>query len=438
MSVAMVGVVVALTLIFLRVPVAVVMALVGALGFAWCTGSVHAGLAMAAEEVYQTGSSYTLSVIPLFILMGLLIARSGLSDELYAAANALIGHFPGGLAMATIIACGGFSAACGSSLATTATMAKVSVPSMRAYGYKETLATGAVAAGGTLGILIPPSTAFILYGLITEQDISVLFIAGLLPGILGIILYMAAVLFVVVVDPKAGPGARRHSLGEMLAAFKGVAAVLGLFVIVMGGIYAGVFTPTEAAGIGAFLALCLTLFRRRIDLKTLADLLYESAVTSTVIFAIVIGATIFSNFINISGMPGEIVALGDSFGGSPYMVLAVILVFYFFLGMVLESMSMLLLTVPILFPLIQSLAFPGLDPAMVPIWFGVIIVMATEISLITPPVGLNVFVLKTTLPDTSTASIFRGVTPFWCVDILRLAIVIAFPFIATGLPSLLR
>lgn len=427
----------ALGLIFLRVPVAVAMAIVGFVGFSSIVG-INGGLAMAAEEFYQQAFTYTLSVIPLFILMGQLVTRSGLSDDLYSAANAMIGHFKGGLAMATIIACGGFSAACGSSLATTATMAGVSVPSMRRYGYKDGLATGAVAAGGTLGILIPPSTAFILYGLITEQDIGLLFMAGILPGILGIGFYVLAVFVYVLVDPKAGPPADRKSWAQRWQAFRNVAAVLGLFLVIMGGIYGGVFTPTEAAGIGAFLALCITVVRKKLDRKALFEVLFDSAATSAVIFFIVIGATIFSNFINISGMPVQLAMLGSEYGASPYLVLAFILLFYFLLGMVLESMSMLLLTVPILFPLIQNMDFAGVDPALVPIWFGVVVVMATEISLITPPVGLNVFVLKSTLGDTTTATIYKGVTPFWFADIFRLAIVVFFPVIAVGLPSLMR
>lgn len=434
---ALLGFAGALALIFLRVPVAVAMAIVGFVGFSSIVG-INGGLAMAAEEFYQQAFSYTLSVIPLFILMGQLVTRSGLSQDLYAAANAMIGHFKGGLAMATIIACGGFSAACGSSLATTATMAGVSVPSMRRYGYKDGLATGAVAAGGTLGILIPPSTAFILYGLITEQDIGLLFAAGILPGILGIGFYVLAVFAYVVFDPKAGPPADRKNWAERWHAFRNVAAVLGLFLVIMGGIYGGVFTPTEAAGIGAFLALCITVARKKMDRKALFEVLFDSAATSAVIFFIVIGATIFSNFINISGMPAQLASLGAEYGASPYLVLIFILLFYFLLGMVLESMSMLLLTVPILFPLIQNMDFAGIDPAFVPIWFGVVVVMATEISLITPPVGLNVFVLKSTLGDTTTATIYKGVTPFWFADILRLAIVVMFPVIAVGLPSLMR
>lgn len=434
---ALLGFAGALVLIFLRVPVALAMGIVGFLGFSWIVG-VNAGLAMAAEEIYQQAFSYTLSVIPLFILMGQLVTRSGLSDDLYSAANAMIGHFRGGLAMATIIACGGFSAACGSSLATTATMARVSVPSMRSYGYKDGLATGAVAAGGTLGILIPPSTAFILYGLITETDIGLLFAAGILPGVLGILFYVLAVSAYVMFDPNAGPPADRKDWLQRWHAFRNVAAVLGLFLVIMGGIYGGVFTPTEAAGIGAFLALCITVGRKKLNRKTLLEVLFDSAATSAVIFFIVIGATIFSNFINISGMPAQLAVLGSEYGASPYLVLFFILLFYFLLGMVLESMSMLLLTVPILFPLIQNMDFAGIDPAFVAIWFGVVIVMATEISLITPPVGLNVFVLKSTLGDTPTATIYKGVTPFWCADIIRLALVVIFPVFAVGLPSLMR
>ncbi|OXY82960.1 TRAP transporter large permease [Oceanimonas doudoroffii] len=420
-----------LGLIFLRVPIAFAMAAVGVVGYAALMDFNFTGaLSISARRLLDTAQDYGLSVIPLFILMGNLISRSGLSAELFQASHALVGHRKGGMAMAAITACGGFSAICGSSLATAATMSRVAIPPMRRYGYADSLASAAIAAGGTLGILIPPSVALIIYGILTEQSIRDLFAAGFIPGVLGVLLYLAAVRWVVWRNPKAGPPGNTMSRAEKWQALKGVSGILGLFTLVMGGIYLGVFTPTEAAGIGAAGSLFIAVKRRCLSLADLKDVLIETARTSAMLFLVVIGALIFSNFINRAGLPDHLVELITGFSVSPMMVLLMIIAIYLVLGAVFESMSMMLLTVPVFFPVIHSL---GMDP----IWFGIIVVVATEISLITPPVGMNVFVLTGMVKDLNSATVFRGVTPFWCADIVRLALLIMLPALTLWLPELL-
>jgi len=434
---ALIGFGLMLLLVALRFPIAFAMGVVGFGGFAYYSGGDSA-LAMVTSITYETGLSYGLSVVPLFVLMGNFVTRAGLSDELYSASNAFLGHKPGGLAMATVVACGGFSAVCGSSLATAATMAKVAMPPMRRFGYADSLASGAIAAGGTLGILIPPSVILVIYGIMTEQDIGKLFIAGLLPGVLGMLLYMAAVRWSVWRNPQSGPAGQRLTWIERARALRSVWAIVGLFLLVMGGIYGGVFTPTEAAGIGAAGAFFLVMVRRRLNLRTLMEVLIDSARTTAMVFSVLIGARMFTNFINVSGMPDELTSWVVSLDASPMMVVIVVMGILLVLGCVLESLSMVLLTVPVFYPLIMGLDFSGwMDPEMVLIWFGIVVVVATEISLITPPVGLNVFVLRGVLPDVSLRTIYRGVTPFWAVDILRLSLLLLIPAISLYLPGLM-
>ena len=332
--------------------------------------------------------------------------------------------------MATVVACGGFSAICGSSLATAATMSKVAMPPMRRYGYSDRLASASIAAGGTLGILIPPSVVLVIYGILTEQSIGKLFIAGILPGLLGILLYLLAVRFTVWRDPASGPAGERAGAARRLNSLRNSWATLALFLVVIGGIYGGVFTPTEAAGVGAGGALLIALIRRRMTLADLATCLVEAVETSVSLFAILIGALLFSNFVNRAGLPDGLLGLVTGFDLTPMGVIVAILLVYLLLGCVFESLSMMLLTVPIFYPLVESLGFDL-------IWFGIIVVVVTEISLITPPVGLNVFVLRGVLGDVTTATIFRGVTPFWIADILRLAILVGIPAISLFLPSLM-
>lgn len=438
MSIILTGFAVLLIMILLlRVPIAFAMALVGFFGFAILNGLSldtlstfrwNAPLSMAANRVIDTAQSYGLSIIPLFILMGNLITRSGLSRELYNASYAFLGHQKGGLAMTTVAACAGFSAVCGSSLATAATMAKVAMPPMKQYGYSDSLASASIAAGGTLGILIPPSIALIIYGLLTETSIRDLFAAGLLPGILGMLLYLIAVKYVVWRNPAAGPAGERMSWSERLGALMGVRDILGLFLLVMGGIYLGVFTPTEAAGIGAGGAFLIALLRRTLTWAALFETLVASAKTSATIFAIVIGAFIFSDFINRAGLPSMMVNVVQGFDISPMAVIVVMLLIYIVLGMVLESMSMLLLTVPVFYPVVADLGFDL-------VWFGIVVVVVTEISLITPPVGMNVFVLSSVLKEINTGTIFKGILPFFVVDVIRLAIVVMVVPLSLWLPQ---
>lgn len=437
MTATLLGFLVLFTLMGLRVPIAFAMGLVGYAGFGFLV-NWNAASAMVASTVYETGLTYSLAVIPLFILMGNLITQAGLSQQLYAASYAVLGHYRGGLAMATIMACGGFSALCGSSLATAATMAKVSFPSMSQYGYSPQLASGSIAAGGTLGILIPPSVILIIYGLMTEQDIGKLFIAGLLPGLLAILGYLAAVIVVTWRNPNAGPPGAKLPRSERIQAIKNVWGIIVLFGVVIGGIYGGIFTPNEAAGIGAAGALCFTLARRQLTWKLFFRILVDSARTSGMIFAVLIGAIIFSNMINMTQTPLRLTEWIIAQQLSPMLVILVIIVIYLLLGAVMESMSMILLTVPVFYPIVAALDLGGMmDPGMVLIWFGIVVVVVTEISLITPPVGMNVFVIRAVIPELSLGTIYRGVTPFWIADIVRLAILIFIPAITLWLPSLM-
>ena len=339
-------------------------------------------------------------------------------------------HRRGGLAMSTVVACGGFSAICGSSLATSATMAKVAMPPMRRFGYSDALATASIASGATLGILIPPSVILVIYGLLTETSIRELFAAGLIPGLLGVGFYMLAVHYVVWRDPKAGPPGELMSWKERWQALRQVQGIVLLFALVMGGIYGGIFTPTEAAGIGAGGAFVIALRRKSLSWRSLFELVSDSTHTTAMLFGVLIGALIFSNFINHAGLPDDLLAFVTSLDISPMVVIFVILAVYMLLGMVFESLSMLLLTVPVFFPLVQSLGFDL-------VWFGIVVVVVTEISLITPPVGMNVFVLSAILKDINTGVIFRGVTPFWCADLVRLLLITLVAQISLFLPQLL-
>ncbi len=424
-----------LVLVFLRMPIAIAMGLVGFAGYAEIRG-FRASISMVGRLIIDTTQDYGLSVVPLFILMGLFVNKGGLSRELYQVSYAFMGHLRGGLAMATIVACAGFSAICGSSLATAATMSKVAMPQMRKYNYDDSLSTASIAAGGTLGILIPPSVILVIYGLLTETSIGKLFIAGIVPGLLGVVFYLVAVRFTVMRNPTAGPAGARTSWSDRIAALRGVWAVLLLFFIVIGGLYGVLnvwplnltFSPTEAAGMGAMGAFLIAFSRGRLSISETMQVLTETVQTTAALFAVLIGAWVFSNFVNIAGLPEALRTLVSSTGLTPMAVMLMILAVYIILGCVFESLSMLLLTVPIFFPLVTSLGFD-------PVWFGIIVVVVIEISLITPPVGLNVFILKGVVGDVSTATIFRGVTPFWVVDIIRLAVLVLVPWLVLFLPN---
>jgi C4-dicarboxylate transporter, DctM subunit len=428
----LVGLAAMLVLAFVRVPIALAMAIVGVVGYAYMRDwNWTVAFASAQTKIYETGRNYTLSVVPLFILMGSFTTRAGMSQELFRAAYAFIGHLRGGLAMATILACAGFGAICGSSIATAATMSKVAYPSMKRFGYSDGLATGAIASGGTLGILIPPSTIMVIYGVFTETNIGKLFAAGILPGILAAGLLCVAVAYVTWRDPKAGPPGERAGWRERWTSLGDIWPVAALFLFVMGGIYGGVFTATEGAGMGAFGAMAFALWRRALSWSALYACLVESARTTAMIFLILIGALMFAEFVNITTMPNDLKAFVEHFNVSPIWVVAAICAIYVVLGTAMEELSMILLTIPVFFPLVVHLGFD-------PVWFGILIVVVVEIGLISPPVGMNLFVLKTLIPEVTTGTVFRGVMPFMIADVVRLAILVAFPVISLWLPSMMK
>ena len=427
---ALVGLGAFLALAFLRVPMAFAMGIVGFCGV-WWKLSFNAASAMIAQITYETGISYTLSVIPLFILMGNFVVRARISDELFQAAYCYLGHRRGGLAMATIVSSSGFGAICGSSIATAATFAKVAYPSMQRYHYKDDLATGAIAAGGTMGILIPPSVIMVIYGIMTETSIGKLFIAGIIPGLMATVLLCLAVTWITWRDPEAGPAAERHSWAETLAATRKVWPVVALFMLVIGGIYVGAFMAAEGAGIGAGGAFLFALFRGTLDLKTLVDVLAESARTTSMLFMILIGALLFASFVNYTTMPSDLKSFVTMFGAHSWMVIVAICAVYILLGTAMEELSMVLLTVPLFFPVVTAL---GYDP----IWFGIMVVLIVQIGMISPPVGMNIFVVKNLLPHISIGTIFRGTTPFSIALIVMLLLLLAFPGLATWLPGYMR
>jgi tripartite ATP-independent transporter DctM subunit len=428
MADAAIGFAALFALMALRVPIAFSMAAVGLAGIG-VLRSWPAAFSSTATEILDI-AKYTLSVVPLFVLMGNFVTRAGMSRELYQAAYTFVGHRRGGLAMSTILACAGFGAICGSSIATTATMARVAMPEMRRFNYRDSFAAGAIAAGGTLGILIPPSVIMIIYGIMTEQSIGALFAAGIIPGIVATVFYLAAAGIVTARNSALGPPGERDGWRGRVTALRGIWGVLVLFVVVLGGMYGGWFTPTEAAGIGATGGFLFAVLRGRLDFPMLRHVLVDSARTSAMLFAILIGATIFANFVNFTTLPGDLQDFVTQFDIHPLAVIAAICLVYLVLGTAMESLSMILLTVPIFFPLVTGLGFD-------PIWFGILVVCIVEIGMISPPVGMNIFVLRSVLPDVPTAAIWRGVMPFLVADVFRLTVLIAFPAITLWLPRAL-
>jgi C4-dicarboxylate transporter, DctM subunit len=410
-----------LALIFLRVPIAFAMAIVGGTGFAVLSG-VEPAFSMIAQHARQTVLTSDLSVVPLFILMGNFVARSKLAEELYDAAHAFVGHFRGGLAMATILACGAFSSVCGSSLATAATMTNVSLPSMRKKGYATSLAAASVAAGGTLGNLIPPGTVTVLYGIMTNTNIGHLFIASIIPGLIAVLLLIGAIVWATARDPSLGPADRRATARQRLRALAKVWGLLLLFALVMGGIYLGVFTATEAAGIGAFGGFLFALAKRTLTLRGLRETLAATAITSAALFFVLIGALIFADFVTAAGFSAAVSGWLKSLDVAPLAVIGIIVVIYLLLGTALEGISIVLLTVPIFFPIVTGLGFS-------PIWFGILVIVVTEISLISPPVGLNYSIISTMVPDIPEREIIKGLYPFLVAELILVAILTAFPSI---------
>lgn len=429
MTEALIGFLAIFGLALLRMPLAFSMGIVGIVGIGLTRGWMPA-LASTAQVVQETGFAYTLSVIPLFILMGNFVARAGLAHELFHAAYTFIGHRRGGLAHATIAACAGFGAICGSSIATAATMSKVAYPSMKKLGYSDALSTGVIAAGGTLGIMIPPSTIIVIYGIVTETHIGKLFAAGVIPGILTAILLMLAVVIMTSRDPEHAPAGEKFTWAQRMEALRGIWGVLLLVIVVLGGIYGGIFTATEGAGMGAAGAFLFAWARKALTWRSLIDILVESARTTGMLFTLLIAATIFANFVNFTTMPSDLKEWITHLGLSPVMVVGAMMVIYIILGTVMEELTMVLLTIPLFFPIVVQLGFD-------PVWFGVLIVMVIQIGLISPPVGMNLFVLNTLLPKVGLGTIFRGCWPFVGMQIITLGILLLFPSLSLYLPSLM-
>jgi C4-dicarboxylate transporter, DctM subunit len=426
-AVVVIAFVVLFALMLLRVPVGMAMGLVGVSGFAYLSGGTPA-LKLVGATSMRMVTDYNFGVIPMFLLMGAFVTASGMSRELFRAANTFVGHWRGGLGIATIAACAGFAAVSGSSVATAATFANVAYPEMRRYRYPQSFATGVIAAGGTLGAMFPPSTVLAVYGLITEQDIGKLFIAGILPGLLAVSMYAATVAAIGFIRPGFLPEGPRAGTAERLAAIRDIWAPLLLFVFVIGGLYGGLFTPTEAGGMGAGGAFVIGVVRGRLGRAEIRTALLQATRTAAAVFTVLIGALLFGYFLTITQTPQKVTAALTGLGVGAYGVLALIMLMYLVLGCLMDAMAMIILTVPIIFPVITALGFD-------PIWFGVIIVMTVELGLIHPPVGMNVFVIKSVVKDVNFATIFKGVLPFIATDLVRLVILIVFPAIALYLPT---
>ncbi len=428
-TIGIIGIAALFVLIFSRMPVGYLMAIIGMVGFASII-SIDAALSLTARDVFSVFSSYSLTVIPLFVFMGQIAFHSGISSRLFDAAYKFVGHIPGGLAIATIGACAAFSAICGSTNATAATMGAATLPEMKRYNYKPELATGVVAAGGSLGILIPPSVVFIVYGILTEQSIGKLFIAGLLPGLLLSVLFVASILIWTRLRPDLGPKGEKATLKEKVRSLSGLVETIVIFMLVMGGLFKGIFTPTEAGGIGAACTLAIALVRGNLDRKGFMQALFETTRISCMILVIVAGATIFSRFMAVSRIPYDIASWITGFDMPPAVIMCFILFVYFVGGCFIDALALIMLTIPIFFPVVIEL---GYDP----IWFGVVIVLVTQIGVITPPVGVNVYVVSGVARDVPLNTIFKGVVPMLIAMIIATLLLIPFPWIALYLPSLL-
>jgi C4-dicarboxylate transporter, DctM subunit len=425
--IAVIGFVALFALMLLRVPVGMAMGLVGITGYSWIAGAGPA-LKLVGQTSMRTVTDYTFGVIPMFMLMGALVSVSGVSRELFKAANSMIGHLRGGLGVATVLACGGFAAICGSSVATAATFSGVAYPEMRRFGYPQSFSTGVIAAGGTLGAMLPPSTVLAVYAILTQQDIGKLFMAGIVPGLLAMLMYVLTITIIVRVRPGWLPRGALKPWSERLADLKNVWAPLVLFLFVIGGLYGGFFTPTEAGGVGASGAFLLGIARGRLDRAKIKEALLSATRTAAAVFTVLIGALMFGYFLTVTQTPQKLAGFLAGLGIGPYGVLVLIMLMYLLLGCLMDAMAMIILTVPIIFPIVTQLGFD-------PVWFGIIIVMTVELGLIHPPVGMNVFVIKSVVHDVSFTTIFKGVLPFVATDILRLVILISFPVIALWLPS---
>ena len=425
-TVAIAGFIVLFALMLLRVPVGMALGLVGVGGFAYLVGGEPA-LKLVGQTSMRTVTDYTFGVIPMFLLMGAFVSTSGMSRELFRAANTFVGHRKGGLGIATIAACGSFAAISGSSVATAATFSAVAYPEMRRFHYPQSFSTGVIAAGGTLGAMFPPSTVLAVYGIITEQDIGKLFMAGIIPGIIAVSMYIITIVIIGILRPAFLPAGPRSSWKERRQALGDIWAPLLLFLFVIGGLYGGLFTPTEAGGMGAGGAFIIGVLRGRLSRTDIRRSLLQATRTAAAVFTILIGALLFGYFLTITETPQKVTAFLTGLGLGSYGVLALIMLMYLVLGCLMDAMAMIILTIPIIFPVIKVLGFD-------PIWFGVIIVMTVELGLIHPPVGMNVFVIKSVVQDVKFSTIFKGVLPFIVTDLVRLVLLIAFPLLATWLP----
>ena len=415
-------------LLFSRMPIGAAMAIVGFTGFA-CVAGMEPALGLLRTVPYATFSEQSLSVIPLFVLMGSFCFAAGMSEDLYHAVHSWIGHFRGGLAMATVAACAMFAAISGSSLATVATLGKVAMPEMERYKYDPALATGSIAAGGSIGILIPPSVVLILYGIITEQSIGKLFLAGFIPGILEALFYIVVVIILTRRNPALGPRGPRTPVREKFASLGHTWEVAFLFILVIGGIYLGVFTPTEAAGIGAFGAFAFMVIRRKLTWTRFKESLIDTYKTTGMLFTIILGAMILGYFLSITQLPFELSSFVGSLDVNRYVILVLILVVVLLLGCMMDSMAIVLLTIPVVYPLVLELGFN-------PIWFGILVVRVTEMGLITPPVGLNVYIIQG-ISQQPMGTVFRGIVPFLMADVCEVVVLIMIPQVTLFLPNLM-
>jgi len=422
------GIVLLLLLFLLRMPVAFAMAFAGLVGFAYL-GGLESALSLLAQDIFETLSSYPLSVIPMFILMGSFAFASGISHRLYKTSYTWVGQFRGGLTVATVLACSGFAAICGSTAATAATMGRIALPEMRKYGYDDVLATGTIASAGTLGILIPPSTVLIVYGILTEESIGKLFVAGILPGALLSLFFVGTVILLCWRKPDIGPPGPATTWKQKIRSITGVFEAILLFLLTIGGLFLGWFSPTQAGAIGASGALLIGIVRGRLKLNVTIEAAKDGLRTACMVLFIIAGATIFGHFMAISNIPFVLADWVESLPLPPMAIMSVMILIYFIGGFFMDSMALIVVTIPIFFPIVTRL---GLDP----IWFGVMVVLVAEMGVITPPVGVNVFVIKGIAPEIPLHQIFRGILPFLAALIIMTVLLMIFPGIATFLPSL--
>jgi C4-dicarboxylate transporter, DctM subunit len=424
-----VGIVILLLLFMLRMPVAFAMAFVGFTGFAYLNG-IESAMPLLAQDIFETLSSYPLSVIPMFILMGSFAFASGISQRLYKACYTWFGHYRGGLTVATVMACSGFAAICGSTAATAATMGSIALPEMKKYNYDDKLATGTVASAGTLGILIPPSTVLIIYGILTEESIGKLFIAGIVPGVLLTLLFVLTVILLCWRQPNLAPPGPKTTLKEKIVSLGGIIEAILLFMLTIGGLFLGWFSPTQAGAIGAFGAFFIGVFRKKLKLVRTIEILKDGLRTACMVLFIITGAAVFGHFLAISNIPFILADWVGSLPIPPMAIMGVIVFIYFIGGFFMDSMALIIVTIPIFFPIVTKFNFD-------PIWFGVIVVLVGEMGVITPPVGVNVFVIKGIAPQVPLHVIYRGILPFLGAIILLTAVMLMFPEIATYFPNLM-